>query len=229
MRREITEAFGVPIVEHYGTHELGTVAWQCVRKDGFHVADDGTVLEVLKDDRPAQPGEVGEVVATRLHGFAMPFIRYRLGDLVTQGETACACGAPFSTIFTVQGRMLDYFPLANGRLVHPYELVMIILNHGTRWIAQYQLTQERRDRVVLRVVPRASPSPEDIASFGRAAREHLGPGVEFHVMLVSDVPLEGNGKFRVSRSLVESAYDDIDWEQRRATDFPARHGRAPGT
>jgi phenylacetate-CoA ligase len=190
-----------------------------MRKDGFHVADDGTVLEVLKDDRPAQPGEVGEVVATRLHGFAMPFIRYRLGDLVTQGETACACGAPFSTIFTVQGRMLDYFPLANGRLVHPYELVMIILNHGTRWIAQYQLTQERRDRVVLRVCTRSPLRGHH--SLGRPPAASRARH-QFHVM-VSDV-LE-NGKFRVSRSLVESAYDDIDWEQ-RAPWTSARRARA---
>jgi phenylacetate-CoA ligase len=229
MRHQITEAFGVPIVQHYGSHELGTVAWQCMKQGGYHVTDDGLIVEVLKDGRPARPGEVGEVVATRLHSFAMPFIRYRLGDLVTQGDTPCGCGAPFSTIFTVQGRMLDYFPLANGRLFHPYELVMIILEQGTGWIGQYQLTQERRDRVVLRVVPRMTPSAEHLAGFERAALERLGPGIEFEVVLVPDIALERNGKFRVSRSLVESSYDGIDWERLRATDFPAFEASAPLT
>ena len=227
MRREITEAFGAPVVELYGTHELGMIAWQCTKMGGFHVSDDSVIVEVLKDGRPARPGEVGEVVATRLHALAMPFIRYRLGDLVTQGDTPCPCGAPFSTILTVQGRMLDYFPLANGRLFHPYELVMIILNHGTRWIGQYQLTQERRDRVVLQVVPRLSPSPEDIGGLERAARETLGPGVEFQVVLVPEIPLEVTGKFRVSRSLVESAYDGIDWDRRRALELAALQRGAP--
>jgi len=229
MRRQITEVFGVPVVEHYGTYELGSVAWQCVKRGGFHVSDDSLIVEVLKDGRPARPGEVGEVVATRLHAFAMPFIRYRLGDLVTQGDTACPCGAPFSTILTVQGRMLDYFPLANGRLFHPYELVMIILDHGTRWVGQYQLTQERRDRVVMRVVPRQSPTPEDISWFEDAAREHLGSGVEFQVVLVPEIPLEVTGKFRVSRSLVESSYDGIDWDRRRSMDRAALRGSAPET
>lgn len=27
---------------------------------------------------------------------AMPFIRFRLDDLVTQGPSRCACGAPFA-------------------------------------------------------------------------------------------------------------------------------------
>ena len=215
------------MVELYGTHELGMIAWQCTKRGGFHVSDDSVIVEVLKDGRPARPGEVGEVVATRLHALAMPFIRYRLGDLVTQGDTPCPCGAPFSTILTVQGRMLDYFPLANGRLFHPYELVMIILDHGTRWIGQYQLTQERRDRVVLRVVPRLSPSPEDIAGLERAARETLGPGIEFQVVLVPEIPLEVTGKFRVSRSLVESAYDGIDWDRRRGMELWIRSGARP--
>ena len=229
MRRQIAEAFGVPIVEHYGTHELGTIAWQCSKRGGYHVSDDSVILEVLKDGRPAQPGEVGEVVATRLHAFAQPFIRYRLGDLVTQGDTPCGCGSPFSTIFTVQGRMLDYFPLANGRLLHPYELVMIILERGTEWIGQYQLTQERPDRVVLRVVPRMTPTAEHVAGFEHAAREHLGPGIEFQAVLVRDISLESNGKFRVSRSLVESSYDGIDWERLRGRDFPAFQANAPQT
>jgi phenylacetate-CoA ligase len=229
MRRQITDAFGVPVVEHYGTHELGTVAWQCTKGGGFHVADDGVVVEVLNGDRPARPGEAGEVVATRLHAFAMPFIRYRLGDLVTRGEAACECGAPFSTIFTVQGRMLDYFPLADGRLLHPYDVTWGIITHAMRWIGQYRLTQERRDRLVLEVVARLTPSLEELASLERVARERLGPGIEFQAVLVPEISLEANGKFRVSRSLVESAYDGIDWEERRASDLAAPRRSVPRT
>jgi phenylacetate-CoA ligase len=229
MRQQISEAFGARVVEHYGTHELGTAAWQCAKRGGFHVTDDGVVLEVLKDGRPVRPGEVGEVVATRLHAYAMPFIRYRLGDLVTRGDAACPCGAPFSTIVTMQGRMLDYFPLADGRLLHPYEVTMDVITQAMRWIGQYRLTQERRDRVVLEVVARLTPSPEELASLERIARERLGPGIEFQAVLVPEISPEVNGKFRISRSLVESAYDGIDWEGRRATDLASLHRSAPGT
>jgi hypothetical protein len=41
------------------------------------------------------------------------------------------------------------------------------------------------------------------------------------VVLVPEIPLEVTGKFRVSRSLVESAYDGIDWDHRRAMDVTA--------
>ncbi len=83
-------------------------------------------LGFTKDGRPAAPGERGEVVLTALHSFAMPFIRFRLGDIVTKGDSHCACGQPFATIRSVQGRMFDYFPLPDGRLVHPYEIIAIL-------------------------------------------------------------------------------------------------------
>ncbi len=213
LRRAIADSFGAPVFDMYGSYELGTIAWECPRAGGFHVADDGVVLEVLKDGRAAAPGETGEVVATQLHAFAAPFIRYRLGDLVTRGETPCRCGAPFSTLLAVQGRVQDYLPLANGRLFNPSELVPLMLEHPRPWVAQHQLIQERADRVVLRIVPLAPPPAEAIAALERGARERLGPGIELQVLLVPEIPLDTNGKFQVSRSLVESIYDPIEGDR----------------
>jgi phenylacetate-CoA ligase len=215
------------VVELYGTHELGTIAWQCPRGMRLHVADDGVIVEVLNGDRPAEPGEAGEVVATRLHALAMPFIRYRLGDLVTRGETPCPCGAPFSTLLTIQGRMLDYFPLPDGRLFHPYELVTLILEQGARWVGQYQISQERRDRIVVRVAPLTRPTAAEVVALESAARARLGPGIEVELALVPEIPVEVNGKFRVSRSFVESIHDGIDWDRRRADDIAALSGGEP--
>jgi phenylacetate-coenzyme A ligase PaaK-like adenylate-forming protein len=227
LRRQIAESFRASVLELYATYEFGVIAWQCRQGSILHVADDSVIVEVLRDGRPVNPGETGEVVVTRLHAFAMPFIRYRLGDIVTLGDTSCPCGAPFSTILTVQGRMLDYFPLAGGRLLHPYELTGVILERAGRWIGQYQLTQERPDRVVLRVAPLATPSSAEVAALEQAGRGCLGPGIDFRVLLVGDIPLEINGKFRVSRSLVESVYDGIDWEERRAADLTSLEPSEP--
>jgi phenylacetate-CoA ligase len=206
LRRRITDSFGVRVFDTYGSWELGVFAWECPRVGGFHVADDAVVIEVIKDGRAASPGETGEVVATQLHAFAAPFIRYRLGDLATRGETPCPCGAPFSTLVDVQGRVQDYFPLANGRLFSPTELLPLMLAAPTQWVAQHQAIQERTDRVVLRIVPLTSPTSEMVASLERAGRETLGAGIEFHVELVPEIPLDENGKFQVSRSLVQSFY-----------------------
>lgn len=39
------------------------------------------IVEVINDGRPVAIGEWDELVATGLHSFGMPFIRYRLGDI----------------------------------------------------------------------------------------------------------------------------------------------------
>jgi phenylacetate-CoA ligase len=217
MRRQIVEGLRAPVFDWYGSHELGIIAWQCKRGGGFHVADDSLILEILKDGRAARPGETGEVVGTRLHALAMPFIRYKLGDAVVQGEAPCPCGAPFSTIRSVQGRMLDYFPLPDGRVLHPYNLSETLQDEAAHWLGQYQFTQERKDRVILRMVPRVTPSPGDLARVRQALIAHLGAGVELEMLVVPEIAIELSGKFRVSRSLVQSAYGSVEPAAGRST------------
>jgi phenylacetate-CoA ligase len=211
MRLRIRETFAAPLYETYASHEIPLMAWECRHSGDLHTCDDGALVEVLRDGRAVQPGNRGEVVVTNLHAYAMPFIRYRIGDLATRGAP-CGCGAPFSTIAEIQGRMIDYFPLPDGRMLHPYEIVSRLVWGPREWIKQYQLVQERRDRVVLYAVADEPPSPERLGEFGRIVRPLLGAGVEFEVLLVSRIPLESTGKLRPSRSLVESEYDRSRFE-----------------
>jgi hypothetical protein len=84
---------------------------------------------------------------------------------------------------------------------------------GTGWIRQYQLIQEREDRIALRVVPLVTPTTQELVRLKQSVITVLGQGVEFDVILVPEIQFEPNGKFRVSRSLVKSAYDGIDWNK----------------
>jgi phenylacetate-coenzyme A ligase PaaK-like adenylate-forming protein len=215
MRQRIAEGFGASVCELYGSHEFKTIAWECRLTGLLHVADDSVVLEVLDGTTPVGPGGTGEVVATALYSYAMPFIRYRLGDIVTRGPSPCPCGRPFSTIRAVQGRMLDYFPLPGGQLIHPYELTQ--LTKHASWIGQQRVIQERLDRIVVYLVPAERPAGGDVRAIEQALARRLGPEVRVSVALVNDMPMEPNGKFRVHRSLVHSEYDDTDWDGRRAT------------
>ena len=211
MRARIGSGWRAPVYEIYACHETRLIAWECPARGGLHTCDDAVIIEVLRDGRPVGAGERGEVVVTALHSYAMPFIRYRLGDIVTRGEKSCTCGLPFATIRTIQGRMLDFFRLPGGRWVHPYEILEGIANDRIEWISQYQLIQERVDRIVLLFVPVGDVPAARIAEFQRFATGLVGPGVEICVQPVAEIRPGEGGKFRVSRSLVRSEYDGIDW------------------
>ena len=207
LRRRVCERFGAPVFEVYASFELALIASQCRETGLLHVCDDNVVVEVLRDGRPAKPGEPGEIVVTSLHAYAVPFVRYRLGDLVTRGPDACPCGAPFSTIASVQGRVLDYLSLPDGRLLHPYEIVTHLPRGPDTWIRRCCIVQDRVDRIVLQIVTRRAPQSDEPADLRRTLAPVLGPGVELTVDLVTDIEPDPSGKFRVSRSRVTAERD----------------------
>jgi hypothetical protein len=104
--------------------------------------------------------------------------------------------------------MIDYFPLPDGRLLHPYEIVTRLVWGPREWLRQYQLVQERPDRVVLYAVTDGL-SAERLEEIGRTVRPLLGPAVEFEVRVVDRIQEESSGKLRPSRSLVHSEYDRV--------------------
>jgi len=209
MKKQISESFSAPVFSMYDSHEFNLIAWECPKTGEYHVNDDGMIIEILQHGKPAKNGERGEVVGTNLHSFSMPFIRYRLGDIVTKGSSACRCGKPFSTIQSIQGRMFDYFPLPDGRLIHPYEITTKIRKVANRWIRQYQLLQERKDRIIMSVIPIDTFPPQILAEIEKKINCFLGKNVEFRMRLVNKIDFEQLGKFRVAKSLVRSDYDEI--------------------
>ncbi len=72
--------------------------------------------------------------------------------------------------------MIDYFRLANGRWLHPYQLYALMMADGFEWISRFQLLHEREDRIVLRLVPGPGATAGRIAEFEQSAAKLVGPG-----------------------------------------------------
>jgi phenylacetate-CoA ligase len=201
LRQQIEEGLRARVYDFYGANEINLIAYECPQTGEMHVMDDTVIVEVLNDGRPAAEGERGEVVVTALHSFAMPFIRYRLEDSVIKGKDACGCGKPFSTIRSILGRTSEYFPLPDGREIHAYDLMNEVWAES--WVRRVQIIQERRDRVVVRLVP-----ADELLAKTRlpALKEKLlgvtGSDVEVVIALQSEIPSAPAGKSRIYISLV---------------------------
>jgi len=202
MRHEIEKAFGAKIYDFYSSHEFNILAWQCKETDEYHICDDSVILEVVKDGRPAQPGEEGAVVATGLYSYSMPFIRYHTGDIVIRGSGRCACGAPFSTIRNIQGRTIDYLVLADGRKIHPYQIIRFFVHMERPWVRQYQLVQESMSRIVFKAVPLRKVEAEILQKLEKEVTGLLGNGVVFCIELADGIQREKSGKLKLFKSLV---------------------------
>jgi phenylacetate-CoA ligase len=205
MREQLSRAFKAPVYDTYGAQEFSRIATQCIVTGEYHVCDDSVLVEILAADRPAARGETGTVIATNLHSFAMPFIRFELGDLAVQGRDLCACGVPFPTLLGIQGRMIDHFPMPDGSDLHPWRLLDAAWPH-LDWIAQYRFVQETTSRVVMLLAPRRNPTDLELSDLEQREKKVLGSGVEFICELVEQIELDPTGKLRPFRSLVHSTY-----------------------
>ena len=200
-RQILEDTFGVPVYDAYGTSECNLAAWQCGETDHYHVNDDGILLEICRDGVPVTPGESGEVVITSLHSFTMPIIRYRLGDLAERGGSPCPCGSPFSTIRQLRGRVADILKLADGRVIHPFEVLNEIVTEAGDWVAEYQRVQAAADRFCLECVPREPPGTETVAFLRDAILRVLGPGMALDIEFTDHIERSESGKLHFCRAL----------------------------
>jgi phenylacetate-CoA ligase len=118
-RAEIRAAWNVPLVDMYTCREGGYLALQCPQHEHYHVQAENVYLELLNDrGTPCAPGETGRVVITPLHNFAMPLVRYDIGDYAQAGA-ACDCGRGLPVIRKILGRVRNMLRLPGGGARYP--------------------------------------------------------------------------------------------------------------
>ena len=195
-RGRLERDFGVPVLDIYGCTETKEVAWQCRERGGYHVNAEWLVVEICKGKEPGGLPE-GTILITSLYNRGMPLLRYRVGDTGRSLAGGCACGRGLPLILPTDGRAVDYLSLPAGGRVSPYTLTCSVEN--VRGLGQYQIVQEARDRVVMRVIPRGTLAPEAREELRQALSASL-TGIEVRVEIVESLPREPSGKFRVVRS-----------------------------
>ena len=207
--RELTESvFGCPVINEYGACEAGVMAFECP-EGNMHVTVENMYLEILKEDgHPAPPGEPGEIVVTELHNYAMPFIRYKLGDLATSMEKdeKCKCGRGLPLIGEIVGRALDTVVTPTGKLLHAHVFNYIIrsaISHGAD-IREFNITQKDEHNLLIKIVAPQKLGGEHRNYITQEIVSFMGENIKIDFEQVESIPLEKSGKFRFFVSEIPS-------------------------
>jgi phenylacetate-CoA ligase len=179
---------------------MGAVACLCPEGGGLHITSHSHVVEVVDEDgRPVFDRE-GDLVLTSLTNYAMPFLRYWIGDRGNLSSSPCACGSPFPVLESVSGRSIESLVTPAGELVSPIFLITLFggtLGFGP--VSKFQIVQEALDRVTLKVVVDETHSADSIQSTLETVRAHLarvmGEACTVHCERVADIPREASGKY----------------------------------
>ena len=129
-RKRIEDNTGINAYDIYGTSEIsGPLFTECYEKKGIHVWGDMFLTEVIdpKTGEHVPDGERGELVFTTLHKFALPLIRYRIGDLSIMTNEPCECGRTHPRIMRILGRTDDML-IIRGINVFPSQVESVLMN-----------------------------------------------------------------------------------------------------
>lgn len=199
-RRLLSEVFACPIIDLYGSEEAGCIAWECPTCSGYHVAADMIVVEVLRDGHPARPGEQGEVVITNLCSHAMPFIRYRQGDVVTIARHHPRCGSPFPLLSELKGRDEDFLILRDGQRLPPPPVYHCL--DPVPGIVRWRIVQETAGSMRLELMVGSGFSVESLARIVNDMNSLTQGRMTVEAAVVDSIPIIAGVKFKAIRSRV---------------------------
>jgi phenylacetate-CoA ligase len=191
----------VGIADTYSSQEMGIIAIQCPSSGLYHIMAEGYIVEVLNaDDKPCAAGEIGRLVISDLHNFAMPILRY---DTTDYAEVAppCSCGRALPTLRRIVGR----------------ERNMVSINGTRRWplygfdhfleivptIRQYQLIQHSANTIEVKLFCTTPPDSLQQQKLQQLICETLGHpfNIQF-TLLEKRMPVGASGKFEEFMCLV---------------------------
>jgi phenylacetate-CoA ligase len=193
VREACVRVCGFPLSDGYSAQELGGIALQCPDHVHYHVQSESVLVEVLDDDgNPCRPGEVGRIVVTDLHNFAMPLIRYEVGDYAEVGRP-CPCGRGLPVLARIMGRTRNMLMLPGGTQVWPRFGLPRFPDIAP--VRQAQIVQKTLDTLEVRlVVVRPLAADEE-----RRLKELIceAVGVRFDVVFsyFDEIPRNPNGKY----------------------------------
>ena len=196
-KARMERVFGGHVHNHYGCCEIPHLGVDCREHQGIHLFDHLRLFEVepISDQEP----DTGNLIITDLHNYAMPLLRYRIGDVVQMDRRPCRCGQSLPRV-TVQGRTCDLIRSKTGSIVGPvfFEQMM-----DPAQIIKYMIHQPSVDRMDVHLVPAEKYSHDYGAYMQRQIRDRLG-AVDVRLLLEREIDDKIAGKARSIRSDVSA-------------------------
>ena len=202
-RRFIEKVFDAPFYDQYACVEMERLAWQCPEKIGYHMDADSVIVQFVDENgEEVSIGERGEIVCTSLFNYAMPFIRYAVGDVGIASNEKCPCGRTPPLMKVVEGRKDSFLFLSDGQVLSPiaFDVAMNMFKFHSH-IDRYRIIQRKIDVFEFYIKTHSDSVDEKIME--KELLKHLwrtlkinADQAKFEVKFVENIPLDKTGKLR---------------------------------
>ncbi len=195
VKQKIESGMQCKVYNQYGSREIGVAACQCREQKGLHTFPWWNYLEILDDKGQHVEDKEGRIVATTLHNYSMPLIRYDIGDVAVGGGYECKCGRNTFLLEKVLGRTLGYFKKADGSLAHSHFIVQALFFRD--WIKVFQVIQDEIDHILIKVQLNAGAVPPqgDIDDITGKIKLLMGDSCAVDFEFVDNISRTASGKY----------------------------------
>jgi phenylacetate-CoA ligase len=194
----IEEVFDCRVYNEYGCGEFGPIAFEC-EEGQMHINSENILVEIIKDGKPVQPGESGEIILTELNNRAMPLIRYRMGDIGLLSDKVCLCGRKLPVLEKIVGRELDFIVGSNGEKVHGeyFNYLMEEIQDKDMAIKQFQIVQKMKGEIEFHIVKDDNFTDKTLLYINTQLAQILGEEMKIKYIYNKKIKRLQSGKLRL--------------------------------
>jgi phenylacetate-coenzyme A ligase PaaK-like adenylate-forming protein len=178
----------------YTAEDIGHMAVECPSSGTYHVCDEILRLDIVDSQGKAvSADEPGRVLVTPLYGYAMPRIRYEIGDEATF-MSHCPCNRPHATVSHILGRTSNLFLHPDGHRFRPERDVLNeAYEHLDALAVQIAQLEARHFEVRFQKNPHSGTTVNE-AAMAQAMTQSFGYQANVEFVCVDLIPAKTNGK-----------------------------------
>jgi len=203
LRTTIESGLSADVFDQYGAAEILSIAAQCERKKAYHVFDEHVIVENEKM-LDSKNGRVPAIL-TDLDNFAMPFIRYEIGDVLNFNNSSCKCGRGLSTIGKVEGRTHDFLSTTDGRPIAGEFIPHLF--QKVQGFDRYFVHQVSESEIKVEVVKNVQYSESEVFELIKMMKRTLGSDMKIDFVPVEKIDPSSTGKLSFIKSDVSPLFD----------------------
>jgi phenylacetate-CoA ligase len=189
----IEKIFGAPSYNTYGGRELSLIAMECSYKNGLHEVSENNYIEFEAIDLVGYKN-AGNLIITNLNNYAMPFIRYRIGDIGIPGTVQrCGCGRGLPLIAQVIGRTTEVLVFHDGTRIAGEMFIHLMKDFP---LTEYQFVQTSDSRITLRFKRSDKVNDKLKKNIRQTYKAYLPKNVKILFEAVDSFDKTVTGKFR---------------------------------
>ncbi|KPK98803.1 MAG: hypothetical protein AMJ95_02350 [Omnitrophica WOR_2 bacterium SM23_72] len=192
-REFIEKQFRCKAYNYYVCTERVISAWECLNQDGMHIDMERGIVEIVDDNGELlSDGHSGRIIATALHIFAMPLIRYDTGDIGSISDSPCACNRGSPLLKSFEGRINEVIRYKDKFI---WSSALALISSQFKNIEKCQFVQEKETELIVNIVRRDGFSENDAKGIVAYLHNLIDEKLVIKLNFVEQIPRTEMGKF----------------------------------